>query len=159
MVLSPCCSIGKKVICLTPLIEVCKAFFNNPYFAEDLTRINREMKPRQSVSPHTWDGLAPEEKQKSLAAGSLYALYDIFIYEQNDLFQKYTVHGREGNIKSSYYMIDFKNTHKVNCETINTAKDAPLSSKCLQLSIQTRKELRDKISYYYARVPKEDIED
>ena len=36
-VLSPCCSIGHATISLTPLIEVRKSFFDNPYFAEDLT--------------------------------------------------------------------------------------------------------------------------
>ena len=39
---------------------------------------------------------------------------------------------------------------------IKTPEDAPLESKCLQLSIQARSELRDKIAYYYARIPKED---
>lgn len=45
VVLSPCCSIGEQKISLTPLIEIRKTFFSNPYFAQDLTRINRRMKP------------------------------------------------------------------------------------------------------------------
>jgi hypothetical protein len=59
-------------------------------------------------------------------------------------------------IETNYYMIDFRNTSKLNCERIINPKDAPLESKCLQLSIQARSELRDKIAYYYARIPKED---
>ena len=53
-------------------------------------------------------------------------------------------------------MIDFRNTYKLNYEKINPPKDAPLESKCLQLSIQARSELRDKIAWYYGRVPEED---
>ena len=61
------------------------------------------------------------------------------------------------NIETKYYMIDFKNIHKLNCDKINSPEDAPLQSKCLQLSVQTRSELREKISNYYARIPKEDL--
>ena len=44
VIISPCCSIGKdNIISLTPLIEVRNSFFNNPYFKEDLTRINRKI--------------------------------------------------------------------------------------------------------------------
>ena len=53
-------------------------------------------------------------------------------------------------------MIDFRNIYKLSCEKIITPKDAPLESKCLQLSIQARSDLRTKIADYYARVPKED---
>ena len=37
-------------------------------------------------------------------------------------------------------------------------EDAPIiESKVLQLSIQARSELRDKITYYYSRIPEEDV--
>ena len=41
-------------------------------------------------------------------------------------------------------------------DKIISEENSPLDSKCLQLSIQTRSELRDKIAYYYARIPRED---
>ncbi|NQE06295.1 hypothetical protein C5S32_10545 [ANME-1 cluster archaeon GoMg1] len=67
------------------------------------------------------------------------------------------VHKKQGkNIETNYYILDFRNTYKLNCEKIKTLEDAPLESKCLQLPIQARSELRDKIAYYYARIPKED---
>jgi hypothetical protein len=53
-------------------------------------------------------------------------------------------------------MIDFKNIYKIECDKIISAKNAPLNSKCLQLSIQTSSELRDKVAYYYARIQRED---
>ena len=67
------------------------------------------------------------------------------------------VHKKQGkNIETNYYMADFRNTYKLYCDKIKSSEKAPLESKCLQLSVQARSELRDKISYYYARIPKED---
>jgi len=157
VVITPCCSIGQKTISLTPLIKLPSAFFKNPYLSEDFTRINREMEPKQSVPPDTWKILPEEEKQKRLKEGNAYACLELFVYEKNDLFPKYSIYiNKQKNIETNYYMIDFKNIYKLNCEKINTPEDAPIDSKCLQLSNQVRNELRDKISYYYARVPKED---
>jgi len=156
VIISPSCSIG-DIISLTPLIKVRNAFFDNPFFAEDLTSINRKMEPQQTVSPYVWDSLPPEEKQRRIGAGYGYACLECFIYERCDLFLKYIVHRKKNeNIETNYYMIDFRNTYKLYCDKIKSPEKAPLESKCLQLSLQTRAELRDKISYYYARVPKED---
>ena len=160
VIISPCCSIGYDIISLTPLIEVRNTFFKNPHFTEDLTRINREMKPELAVPPNVWGTLSLEEKEKRLQEGKEgkgYAFLENFIYEECNLFPKYTVDIRQGeNIETNYYMIDFRNTYKLYCDKIKSPKEAPLESKCLQLSLQTRAELRDKISYYYARVPGED---
>jgi len=156
VVLSPCCSIGNKVISLSPLIKLLGSFFNNPFFVEDLTRINREMEPKQAVSPSVWEQLPPEEKQKRLNEKRGYALTGFFVYGKHDLLPKYPINRKQGNIETNYYMIDFKNIHKINCDKINSAKDAPLKTKLLQLSISARSELREKLSYFYARVPAED---
>jgi hypothetical protein len=156
VVITPCCSIGQKTISLTPLIEIRNTFFRNPHFSEDLTRINRKMEPQQGFPPKAWKKLSPEEKKRRLEEGCTYVFLELFVYEKNDLFSKYSIHiNKQENIETNYYMIDFKNTYKLNCEKINTPKDAPIASKCLQLSIQARKELRDKIAYYYGRTPKE----
>ena len=157
VVLSPCCSIGDKTISLSPLINLRGSFFDNPYLKEDITRINRKMEPEQSVSPHIWESFPHEEKQKRLDVGYAYASVELFVYENNDLFSGYTIHRRNGNIDTNNYMIDFRNIYKLSCDKINTPENAPLESKCLQLSISARSELRDKIADYYARVPKEDM--
>jgi len=73
-VLSPCCSIGHKIISLSPLTELRSGFFDNTYLEKDLTRINRKMMPEYSVPPHIWEGAPPEEKQKRLEVGSSYAI-------------------------------------------------------------------------------------
>ena len=48
-IVSPCCSIKDKVISLSPLLHVNKRIFENPYFREDLTRINRIVPPEKSI--------------------------------------------------------------------------------------------------------------
>ncbi|KPL02031.1 MAG: hypothetical protein AMJ73_09365 [candidate division Zixibacteria bacterium SM1_73] len=156
VVLSPCCSIGGKLISLSPLIEVRGSFFDNPFFEEDLTRINRKMEPQQAVAPHVWRGFSSEEKQKRLDEGYAYAFLEVFIYEKHDLLPKYRIHRKRRNLETNYYMIDFRNTCKLNCEKIVTPKNAPLESNCLQLTTEARSELRDKIAYYYGRIPEED---
>ena len=157
IVLSPCCSIGEKKISLTPLIPVRKTFFENPYFDTDLTRINRRMNPKDAFTPKKWEDKSPEEKAIILKDDFVYSFVELFIYEQDNLFPEYPVrrHGETVNIR--YYMIDFRNTYKVDCEKIKSPYVAPLESKFLQLSIQARSELRDKLAYYYGRVPQEDI--
>ncbi|GAI01697.1 unnamed protein product [marine sediment metagenome] len=157
VVMDPCCEIRNKMISLTPLIQVSRAFFNNPYFAEDLTRINREMEPQQAVSPLIWEKLDFEEKQKRLEIERTYALLNLFVYEKNDLLPKYILQrrGKEG-IETHYYMIDFRNTYKLRCGKIITPENSPFESKILQLSIETRDELRKKLVNYYANVPLED---
>lgn len=158
VVLTPCCSIGESTISLTPLIKVRSNFFKNPYFAEDLTRINRKMEPQQAYSPNEWEKFSIEEQQRYLAEKINYALLNLFIYEENETFKKYTLRKRE----ITYYMINFKDIYTMKCAMIKRPEelkpeDAPIiESKILQLSIQARSELRDKIVFYYSRIPEED---
>jgi len=157
-IITPCCSIGDNIISLTPLIKLRGDFCNNPHFLNDFTIINRPMKPEKAVPPDKWEGLSPQEKQRRLEEGKSYALLHLFIYEKHKIFPKYKIKSHEIN----YYMIDFRNIFKLKCNLIKRPEKikqeyAPiLESKCLQLSIQARSELRDKIAYYYARIPNED---
>jgi len=156
VVMDPCCKTKHKMISLSPLIEIWGTFFQNPYFAEDLTRINREMGPQEAVSPQQWESFPEEEKQRRLREGRVYAFENLFIYEPHPLLPKYKVPRREGDIETNYYMLDFRNTYKLRCDKINSPTDAPLESKILQLSIDARSELRNKISTYYGKPPLED---
>lgn len=156
-IITPCCSIGRKVILLSPLVKLRDSFFDNPYFEKDLTRINREMEPTQSVSPDVWKKFTSQEQQKRLAEGRRFALNDVFIYEPNDYFKEYPINRKKNNIETDYYMIDFKDTYKINCKKIISPENSPLDIKRMQLSIKTREELRKKLSEYYRRIPEEDI--
>jgi hypothetical protein len=157
VILSPCCSIGDKVIVLSPLIPIRNTFLSNPFFEEDMTRINREMQAQEAVAPIVWERIGEDEKQKRIREGKQYAFSELFIFDQNPLFKKYelNVKGR-GKMETGYYRIDFRNIHKVNCDRIVTNSESPLELKCFQLSKDTRSELREKLAYYFARVPEED---
>jgi len=134
VILTPCCSIGDQMICLTPLIELRSDFFKNPYFVEDFTRINRGIHPEKAVPPDEWQGFSDEKKQEILAKKNPYTLLNLFIYEPSDLFPTYPkrrVH------ETNYYMIDFRNVQTLRCEMIKSrdktvVEEVPiLESKCL----------------------------
>jgi hypothetical protein len=158
VVLTPCCSIEKSVICVAPLIKVLGDFFKNPYFAEDLTRINNPLLPNQMMSDEDWRKLSAERQGEILSSPSNYTLLEYFVYAENELFERYQLKGRE----ISYYMVDFKNIQKIKCSRIQMPTDRTpcdeliLQSKVLELSVEARNDLRDKIAHFYSRPPKED---
>jgi hypothetical protein len=156
VVMDPCCQIGNKAISLTPLIPIYGSFSDNPYLAEDLTNVNRKMKPELSMPPHTWEQLPSEKKQERAAVGIAYAFVNFFVYEGNDRLPKYIVHRKEEDKETNFYMINFRDIHKLCCDKINTPEDSPLKSKVLELSVETRRELREKLATYYGTPPKED---
>jgi hypothetical protein len=158
VVMTPCCSIGKKVLSLTPLIEIRPSFFDNPYFEDDLTRINRTMRPEETVSPTIWQEFPPEEKAKRLRETESYAVADVFIYEKHDLLPPYPLLLREkrNTVSTNYYMIDFKNIYIIKCDKVNSAEDSPYDLKNLELTVQTRNELRNKLGEFFKRRPLED---
>jgi len=157
-VVSPCCSIKDQVISLAPLIKVRNAFFNNPYFAEDLTRINRLVSAENSYPPEAWENMEPEIKEEKLCDKEAYTFLEIFIYKEHEIFPEYTIHRKKvENITTQYYMIDFRHSCRVNCAKITKPENGPIKTKCLQLTIDARTDLREKIKHFYGRVPKEDI--
>lgn len=156
-IMSPCCSIGDGTLAISPLIEVLPGFFKNPYFVDDLTNINRRMPPDKAVAPDVWEGLPVNERQGRLSAGDAYALVEYFIYGPHDSLPKYTVNRKGGPIQTGCYMLDFRRIYRIECDKVANAKQAPLEPKLLQISIETRGELRDKLAWYFGRTPKEDM--
>jgi hypothetical protein len=157
VVFSPCCSIGDKTLALSPLIPVLSGFFDNPYLSEGLTRVNREMTPEQSVSPHVWETMSEEDKARRFRGEPKgHAFLENFVYEKHDLLKTYTVHRQTGNIETNHYMVDFRKIYRIECGKVANPKQAPLETKILELSIPTRGELRHKLAHYFGREPEED---
>ena len=157
VVLSPCCSIGASTVLLSPLKPILRGWLGNPYFLEDFARINRPMTPQQVLSPEDWERLSENEKQERLEFSKpAYALVEYFVYEQHPLLPTYPYNWKGESRQIGHYMIDFRKVHKVECPKIKSATDSPLEAKVLQLSIDTRTQLRDKIAYYFGRTPMED---
>ncbi len=153
VVLTPCCSIGDTMVCLTPLVELPAILFKNPYFVEDFTRIDREIEPQKAFAPSDWDHLSPEEHEEQLAKKHSYTLLHWFIYAGHDLLLPYERKGHATNC----YMIDFRNVQTLRCDLIKSRDKTKeehtsiLESKCLQLTDNARELLRNKLSYYYGR--------
>jgi len=157
VIMSPCCSIGDGTLAISPLIEVRPQFFWNPYFAENLTNINRPMPAEKAVWPDEWAKLTPEDKQKRMSDGDAYALVEYFIYAPHDLLPPYAVKCPGGSSETGCYMLDFRRICRIECNKIVKPEQAPLETKVLQISIETRGELRDKLAWYFGRTPKEDM--
>jgi hypothetical protein len=156
-VMSPCCSIGDSTITLTPLVEVQKSFYKNPYFVEDLTNINRTVPPEKSVAPETWEGFSDDEKNRRRNEGNAYALLEFFIYAEHTYLPKYKLKVKSVDIETSYYMIDFRRIFRVSCSKVRSPEESPIDTRILELSVDARRQLREKISQYYSRVPNEDL--
>jgi len=99
--------------------------------------------------------MSDEEQTQWLAKspGKQYMIADFFAYDRHDLLPDYEL-AYAGGMKEliNYYMIDFRNICRV--QTASSAN--PTSTKRLQLSIQARGELRDKLANYFGRKPEED---
>lgn len=163
VVLTPCCSIEDQMISLTPLIQLKSDFLKNDYYVEDFTRINRVMVPKLAFPPAEWEKLPVGEKHEIESRGNSYALLSFFVYEPNELFNSYEL--RKKQVK--HYMIDFRNIQTLKCPLIKTKEQREksgkeelpiLKSKRFQLSVSTRKELRDKLSNYFWRSNDIDID-
>ncbi|MDD5510544.1 MAG: hypothetical protein PHI12_07035 [Dehalococcoidales bacterium] len=155
-VMTPCCSIGEGTISLAPLLPIKYNFFQNPYFVQDLTNINRTMSPEQAVAPEVWKGFPEEVKQERLMEGDTYALVAFFIYEKHALLAEYPL-GKKTTINTGYYLVDFRTIYQLECKKVQNPKDCPWESKILEMTIPARNELRDKLASYYQKRPKEDL--
>ena len=52
--------------------------------------------------------------------------------------------------------IKYCGNSKINCDKINTPEDSPWESRILELSVETRKELREKMASFYGTPAPED---
>lgn len=158
VVLSPCCSIDKGILSLAPLQELIPIFFKNPWWVEDFTCLNRPMPAERTIPPHKWKAMSQEIKERELdLENDAYAFDDFFIYQEHPLLPQYTVDLiGQPNQETGCYMVDFKTAYRINCDKIKRDKEHPIDAKLLQLSKESRADLRNKITAYFARIPVED---
>jgi hypothetical protein len=169
VVLTPCCSIKEKTMCVVPLIEAKRRslFFENENYRKDMTLLNHPLLPRE------WRELGEQEVTSESEEEQMYVHDSLFIYLENIQLPKYKVKtkNKENKVEefeAGYYYIDFRNISNVKCSCIAHEKEGKpkpkydellmqmLSSKKLELSIDTRSDLRNKLAYYFLRVPEED---
>lgn len=157
VVLSPCCSISDKILLLAPLIHLNAAIYKNQYLADNVLRINDLVQAKDSLPPIAWDNMVEAEKIERLSKSPAYVFLDIFIYMAHSTFDEYTIKGKDINVNSRYYAIDFRTAFRIHCDKIGNPKFSLGESKLLQLSLETRNLLRRKIASFYTRIPEEDI--
>lgn len=156
-VLSPCCSINENIVVLCPLVQLRSTFLTNPYLVEDFTRINRPMTPEQAVPPNVWEKLPPHEKERRKAVGFRFAFVEQFVFNEHPIFPQYFLNARSGEKREiQMYMVDFRHSFSVKCDKITNNSTPFENIKLLQLSIEARAELRNKVTFFYSRVPEED---
>ena len=153
-ILTPCCSIENNLITLLPLTQIKPSFLLNPYFSDELTRINRPGPPDKIIPPIAWEILTPEQKSKEIENGESYAFFELFIYSANEKLPKYDLKYKNSVTTMLYYMIDFKQAFTITSKKIQRGATYP---KVLQLTITSRSELRNKLAKFYSRIPDEDL--
>ncbi len=155
VVLTPCCSIEEKIITLAPLKKIRYQFFENPYYKEDMTRINRPMSPQNAYPPSVWAKIPEEQKIEIGSKEEGYALFELFFYGPDLKLPKYELKYKTNPIVvADTYMIDFKEAFTIMSNKIQRGNTYP---KILQLTILSRGELRNKLAKFYSRIPDEDL--
>lgn len=179
VVLDPCCSIGNGTISISPLIKTLPYLWDNPHLFSDITEINRKGLPKDLMPPARWNRCTDDEKTDFLLnATKDYGYKNLFIYKEHNFLAEYEILRKkrfeefidpdtslpkynevEEAIKfnTRYYMIDFKNIRHTNCKKVIESEkpidEAILKSIVLQLSEETRDELRNKMGDYFNRTP------
>lgn len=156
VVTSPCCSIEDEMLSVSPMRPVLQKLFDNEYFRDDFTRLNLPIDPQNSIPKKAWDKMDVDKQRQFLEKGKTYSFIELFAYQGNECFDEYKITTREREVFSSrYYLIDFRNIFYFRSKEVRRGNDFS-AIKLIQLSIDTRKELRDKLTNYFARVPEED---
>jgi hypothetical protein len=153
VVLTPCCSIEESKITITPLKKIIPTYFTNSHLSKDFTIINRIMPSEYLVPPEHWEKLPNEKKNEIIGEGPSFSFKNFFIYSSNSLLPIYSISYKGSIYETGYYQIDFKDAYSLESKHIQREMNFP---KVLQLSKETRQELREKLSSYYYRVPEVD---
>ena len=152
-VMTPCCNIEQNSFSLAPLVQVRDAIvIKHPRLHANLTLINVPFPPRDGFTDEQIAKMEPAKQAELLSEGAQYTYLDCFIYEPNQLFPAYEVKRKELTIaKIQYRMVDFKGIFRVECSQIEREQEAPTGIKVAELTVPTRSELRDKLTFYFSR--------
>lgn len=160
VILTPCCSIRKGLIAVTPLVKIKDSFFDNAGLKEDFTCANRPMR--------RIDALHPIKDIKKLSKGKIeelespdypksYEFLNFFFYAPDPAIKGYVVDSYvSGSHSTGFYMIDFLNIHHVHFGNLDSPREPSVNHKVLELSVDVRNQFRDKFLNYFLRVPDED---
>ena len=111
------------------------------------------------MPPDTWANMSETEKHRRRAAegDEAYADLQFFVFAPHDLLPQYDLVRRKVSHRIGHWAVDFKEISCVKCSDVNSPKCPAVKLKILQLSIESRSALREKLAYFFHRVPREDI--
>ena len=157
VILTPCCSIEDKSLLLAPLTFIRSTFLKNPWWTEDLSRLNRKMPYDKSIPPEHLKNLSEAQRLEREASGDQYALGECFVYSPHAILGEYTLPTKPPTGGIGHYMVDFKSVFRLECDFITRPAKAPAGTKLLELSVRSRTELREKLAHFFSRPAKEDL--
>ena len=142
VVVTPCCDIQKRdYLAFCPLIPLQEKVRRNEFFNEDPTRLNAKVKPENMVPKAAWDGFSEREKAERMNNGKRYAFVNNFVFE------------RDGDLLPIDMVIDFNFIFNISRKTLGGKNELLSPNRVLQLSSESRRALRLKLSDYYFRDP------
>ncbi len=163
VVLTPCCAIGgSKRLSLAPLKELEGSLLRNPYLAKDPLRLNLRMPVEVSMPPEEWTKRGEEYQKErreaaALEGGLTYCHYHYFVYAGSDCFSEYTWRYKASSITTRSQLLDFREAFSVECDAVLNQSVLAVEMKRLELEAEARRQLRDKLAWYFGRPALEDL--
>jgi hypothetical protein len=152
-VMTPCCSIELKSVSLAPLEQVRDAIvLKHPRLLENLSRLNVPFLPRDGFTAEQIAKMDLDKQAELATLPAQYFYFDCFVYEPNGFFEAYDVKRSKQTLATiQHRMIDFKSIFRVECSLIEREQEAPSGVKISELTVETRAQLRDKLTSYFGR--------
>ena len=152
-VMTPCCDIEFNSFSLAPLIQVRDAILlKHPRLHSNLALINVPFLPRDGFTDEQIEKMEPAKQAELRSQGPQYIYLDCFVYDPNGLFPAYEVKRNKQTIANlQHRMVDFKSIFRVESALIEREQQAPTGVKVSELTVGTRSQLRDKLTFYFGR--------
>jgi hypothetical protein len=162
-IVSQCCDIENETAQLAPLRKINKKMFQNPELIKNPIKLNEKIEKIDLLHPTTVKYLKENKKENYeniIQDGKKYQFNSFFFYQSSETFPEYSIEFEqtEETINTRAYYIDFREIYQINCKQIqrkNFGKDI-LGSKVLELTIEGRNQLRQKLNNFFCRIPEED---
>lgn len=162
VILTPCCEIGKSVhLTLAPLYPLSRWPYplKNEYFREDPLRLNCRTDPERCVPHREWAMMDELERQDRLSKGPVFAFNYVFVYPNqppvlSDAEFDFDLGDGRQTYTSKWHYVDFHDAYRVRITKERHKEFA--DEKKLELTVDNRNALREKLSQFYGQIPEED---
>jgi hypothetical protein len=163
IILTPDCEIGKSAyLTLAPLTSLKQYHFplKNPFFRADPMLLNVRVPRENSIPPDDWSRKTDEERAAERAQGPTFPFTWMFVYPNkppilNDESVTMDFGGGRETLPIAWHYADFRDAFRVQITKERHREFA--GEKKLELTPDSRNILREKLSYFFGQIPKEDL--